>query len=68
MKKLFQKVISYCKESYNELVHKVSWPTAAELSSSAIVVLSASLVIAMIVFLIDLGFENVMTFIYEKVF
>jgi preprotein translocase subunit SecE len=68
MKKFFNKIASYCKESYNELVHKVSWPTASELSSSAIVVLSASLVIALIVFVIDSGFETVMTFLYEKVF
>ena len=68
MKKLYQKVISYIKESYTELVHKVSWPTFSELSNSAIVVLTASLVIAAIVFFIDLGFENIMTFIYKKVF
>jgi preprotein translocase subunit SecE len=40
----------------------------AELSNSAVVVLTASLVIALIVFVIDLGFENIMTFIYQKVF
>lgn len=68
MKKFFSNVASYCKESYNELVHKTSWPTMSELSNSAVVVLTASLVIALIVFLIDLGFENIMTFIYEKVF
>ncbi|OQA00036.1 MAG: preprotein translocase subunit SecE [Bacteroidetes bacterium ADurb.Bin416] len=68
MKKFFNKIASYSKESYNELVHKVSWPTASELSSSAIVVLSASLVIALIVFVIDSGFETIMTFLYEKVF
>ncbi len=68
MKKFFNKIASYIKESYNELVHKVSWPTASELSSSAIVVLSASLVIALIVFVIDSGFETIMTFLYEKVF
>jgi len=68
MKKFFNTVISYCKESYTELVHKVSWPTMSELSNSALVVLTASLVIALIVFVIDLGFENIMTFIYEKVF
>lgn len=68
MKKFFIKIANYFKESYNELVHKVSWPTASELSNSAVVVLTASLVIALIVFVIDLGFENLMTFIYEKVF
>ena len=68
MKKFFNTVASYCKDSYNELVHKTSWPTASELSNSAVVVLTGTLIIALIVFLIDLGFENFMTFIYEKVF
>ena len=36
---MFTKITNYCKESYDELVHKVSWPTRSELSSSAVVVL-----------------------------
>ncbi|MBO5718126.1 MAG: preprotein translocase subunit SecE [Bacteroidales bacterium] len=65
MKKFFNKIGTFISESYNELVHKVSWPTASELTNSAVVVLTASLVIALIVFVIDLGFENLMTFIYK---
>ena len=68
MKKFFQKIGAYIKESYNELVHKVSWPTRAELTSSAVVVLSASLILALVVFAIDLGFERVMEFIYKGIF
>ncbi|MCD7931285.1 MAG: preprotein translocase subunit SecE [Tannerellaceae bacterium] len=56
------------KESYNELVYKVSWPTRTELSNSAVVVMFASLIIAALIFVVDLGFENVMKFIYEKIF
>ncbi len=44
-----KKVIAYIKESYDELVHKVSWPTYSELSNSAVVVLYASLLIALVV-------------------
>ncbi len=68
MKKFFNRIGTYFKESYNELVHKVSWPTSSELANSAVVVLTASVVIALIVFVIDLGFENLMSFIYEKIF
>ncbi len=68
MKKFFQKIGKYVKESYNELVYKVSWPTRAELTSSAVVVLSASLILAVLVFAIDFGFENIMKFIYQKIF
>ena len=57
---MFQKVANYCKESYDELVHKVSWPTRKELSSSAVVDLYASLLIALVVFLMDSAFQFVM--------
>ena len=52
------------KESYNELVHKVSWPTRKELAQSSVIVLIASIILALIVWLMDYCFENIMTFIY----
>jgi preprotein translocase subunit SecE len=58
------KIQSYFKESYTELVHKVSWPTWSELQSSAIVVMVASLIIALIVFAMDISFENILKLIY----
>jgi preprotein translocase subunit SecE len=58
------KIIAYFKDSYNELVHKVSWPTRSELSNSAVVVMFASLIIAALIFVIDFVFEGVMKFIY----
>jgi len=59
------KIASYVKESYNELVHKVTWPTWKELQSSAIVVMIASVIISLIIFLMDSLFENLMDFIYS---
>ena len=59
-KNMFKKITNYCKESYDELVHKVSWPTRSELSSSAVVVLYASLLIALVVFLMDSAFQFIM--------
>jgi len=58
------KLVENIKESYNELVHKVSWPTTKELSQSAVLVLVASIILALIVWLMDWCFENIMTFIY----
>jgi len=55
----------YFEEAYNELVHKVSWPTRKELQSSAIIVMVASLIIALIVFIMDFSFENIMGFVYR---
>jgi len=60
-----KKLIANIKASYDELVHKVSWPTSQELSSSAVVVLFASLIMALAVFGIDVVFEQIMDFIYK---
>ena len=57
---MFKRIANYCKESYDELVHKVSWPTRSELSGSAVVVLYASLLIALVVFLMDSVFQFIM--------
>jgi preprotein translocase subunit SecE len=69
---------TYLNESYNELMHKVSWPTWKELQSSAIVVLVAALIISLIIFLMDyiFGVQNmgntnpwkgVLGFIYKMI-
>jgi preprotein translocase subunit SecE len=62
------KVNTYFKEAYDELVHKVSWPTWPELQSSAIVVLVASLIIALVVLIMDASFRNLMQLIYGLFF
>ncbi len=59
-----KKIINYCKASYEELVHKTSWPSRKELMNSAVVVLIASLCIAVVIFAIDSVFDNGMQFIY----
>ena len=51
------KIVNYLKESYDELVHKTSWPTMQELGNSVVVVSIASLIIAFIVFLMDAIFN-----------
>jgi preprotein translocase subunit SecE len=62
-----KKIANYIKESYNELVHKVSWPTYSELTNSAVVVLYASLLIALVVFVMDSCFQFIMEdIIYPK--
>jgi len=58
------KLVENIKESYNELVYKVSWPTRKELAQSAVVVLIASLILALIVWLMDWCFESIMSFVY----
>lgn len=58
-------IIAYFKECYNELLHKVTWPTMPNLLSSAKLVIVASLMIAVMVFLMDLVSKQVVTFIYD---
>jgi len=58
-------LINYAKDSYNELVHKVSWPTWNELQNSAIVVSIASLIIALVVFLMDISFREILDGFYS---
>ena len=63
---MFNKFVKYCKTCYDELAHKTTWPTRAELTHSAMVVLSASLVIALVVFAMDSVFKFVMSTIYPN--
>lgn len=58
-------MIKYIKESYNELVNKVTWPSFSQLQSSTVVVMVASLIFAIVVLAMDLSFENLMAAIYK---
>ncbi|MEC7646512.1 MAG: preprotein translocase subunit SecE [Bacteroidota bacterium] len=56
---------SYIKSSYDELVNKVSWPSWSELQSSSIVVAIASMIIALIIYLMDQAFSTIMEVFYS---
>ena len=58
-------MFGYIKNSYKELVEKVSWPSFAQLQSSTIVVMVASIIFALIVLVMDVSFETVMEGIYK---
>lgn len=55
----------YLEESYNELIHKVTWPSWKDLQASAVLVGVASLIIAIVIFAMDYSFENLMRIIYK---
>ena len=59
------KIKVYLEETWNELIHKVSWPTTAELQNSAIVVMIGTVIISLIVFVMDISFRNIMELIYS---
>ncbi len=63
--KKMSKIIAYIEDATDELVNKVSWPTWEELQNSAVVVLVASVIIALAIFVLDSAFSYIMKFIYS---
>ncbi|MFY0653731.1 MAG: preprotein translocase subunit SecE [Cyclobacteriaceae bacterium] len=60
------KLVQYIKESYDEMVHKVTWSKYSDLQNSSILVLVASLIFALFIGVIDLGFENLLKWYYNN--
>ncbi len=58
------RVKDYIFDTYNELVNKVSWPAWSDLQSSAIIVMIASLIIALTIYGMDSVFSQLMKLIY----
>ena len=58
------KFINYLKDSYVEMTKKVTWPTWDKMQSSAIVVMVASAIFALVIFAIDFVIKTAMEFIY----
>jgi preprotein translocase subunit SecE len=59
-------VSEYIKESYIELTQKVTWPTWRELQNSAILVLVAAIIIAMLIFVMDQSISYVLGKFYSS--
>lgn len=59
------KVANYFRDSYKELMEKVSWPTWTQLQQSTMIVLVATLVITGLVMLIDFAAGGALKFIYK---
>lgn len=60
------RIVNYLKNVYTELVEKTSWPSWSDLFNSAGVVMVASLIIAMIVWVMDFAFEHALKFVYDS--
>jgi preprotein translocase subunit SecE len=59
------KIQSYFRDSYKELMEKVTWPNWQQLQQSTMIVLVATLVITAIVWVLDLGSSNLLKFVYS---
>ncbi len=60
-----RKFIAYLKDVYDEMVHKVTWPTWEELQVQALVVMVATVIIATVILFMDVTFKNLMKAIYS---
>ena len=59
------KILTDLEESYNELVHKVSWPSKTDLANSTVIVMVASILMALVIWCIDWVMNNIMHLIYS---
>lgn len=59
------KVLDFFKDSYIEITEKVTWPTWSQLQSHAVIVLVASVIIALVIFVMDKASSNVMELLYN---
>ena len=59
------KVVDFIKDSYTEITEKVTWPTWSQLQNHAVVVLVASVIIALLIFVMDKASSNVMELLYN---
>ena len=59
------KIKEYIRLSTDELVNKVSWPTWEDLQESTIIVMVASLLIAFVIYIIDIVSSSALGFYYQ---
>jgi len=59
------KITTYFRESYKELMEKVTWPSWVQLQQSTVIVLVATLVITALVWVMDLASSSVLRFAYS---
>jgi preprotein translocase subunit SecE len=59
------KLTAYIRDSYKELVEKVTWPNWEELQQSTMIVLGATALITLVVYIMDVVANGSLKFIYS---
>ncbi|MBL7691241.1 MAG: preprotein translocase subunit SecE [Flavipsychrobacter sp.] len=59
------KLGSYVQEAYDELLHKVSWPSWDELQQTTIIVLAALGLVTVVIWGMDIASEATLKFVYN---
>lgn len=62
---LMNKISNYFKESYHELLEKVTWPTWSQLQQSTVIVLVATVIITAMVWVMDFSGNQLLKLIYS---
>jgi preprotein translocase subunit SecE len=60
-----EKIRLFFKEATHELLTKVNWPTWEELQGNLMVVLVASFIFALVIYIMDMVFSGVLTTYYN---
>ncbi len=55
---------TYIQEAYDELVHKVSWPSWEELQQTTVIVMVGLLITTIVIFGMDFASERLLTILY----
>jgi preprotein translocase subunit SecE len=61
------KVGNYFRDSYKELLEKVTWPTWLQLQQSTVIVLVATVIITLVVWGMDVVAQSGLNFIYSLI-
>jgi preprotein translocase subunit SecE len=59
------KISTYFRESYKELMEKVTWPNWNQLQQSTVIVLVATLLTTFLVWVMDIVSQGILHFIYS---
>ncbi len=59
------KIANYFKESYQELLENVTWPTWTQLQQSTAIVLVATILITALIFVMDFSSNQLLKLIYK---
>ena len=62
---MFQRFVSYSKDSYNELMYKVTWPKYDALIRNTVLVCVASIILTLVVFGLDAAFKYILELLYN---
>ena len=54
----------YVKESYNELINKVTWPTFRNLQADTITVIVATILLSLLIF----GMDAISNFVLQQIY